>query len=219
MQEANILFTIHFICYWSMVMLYDIDSLIHFADSVKYSLKNQIFSTWPLCHLLFYYYPIQSNNFFISLLAIFPVIIAGDLYFYISHRPLHSQLLWKFHKTHHRGNVCVSKSLDADIIEHIFGNVGSFICGFILMQYFGFIYNIYVIYLWGAIATINTCISHSNNKCYYDNGIHYIHHKHLKCNYGTGLYIMDKLCGSYKLFQHRSKGLNNKHITTPAPTP
>ena len=198
MQQANTLFAIHCLCYWTMVILYDLDSLKFISESVIKSLINQFFCTLPSCYLLFYYYPIEYNNFYLSIFMIFPLILSGDIYFYFSHRPLHSSFFWKYHKTHHRGKVCVSKSLDADFCEHLFGNLGSFVIGIILMKYIGFIYNIYILYLWGAVATINTCISHSNNKCFLDDGVHTIHHKRLKCNYGTGLYLMDRFFGSHQ---------------------
>ncbi len=197
MQEANILFTIHFICYWFMVILYDIDSLIILSNSVKNSLKNQILCTLPMCHLFFYNYTIEYNNFQ-SILGLLVLIITGDIYFYISHRPMHTKLLWKFHKTHHQGNICVSKSLDADLFEHLVGNLGSFAVGILLFQYYGFIFNIYVLYLWSAITTISVCISHSNSKCYLDNNVHLLHHKLLKYNFGTGFYIIDRVCNSHK---------------------
>jgi len=140
MQEANILFTIHFICYWFMVILYDIDSLIILSNSVKNSLKNQILCTLPFIFI--------------------------------------------FH-------------IDS-CIQNYCGNLGSFVVGIILSQYYGFIFNIYVLYLWSAIATISVCISHSNSKCYLDNGVHLLHHKLLKCNFGTGLYIIDRVCNSHE---------------------
>ena len=59
-------------------------------------------------------------------------------------------------------------------------------------------FNIYVLYLWSAIATISVCISHSNSKCYLDDGVQLLHHKLLKCNFGTGLYIIDRVCNSHE---------------------
>ena len=110
MQQANTLFAIHCLCYWTMVILYDLDSLKFISESVIKSLINQFFCTLPSCYLLFYYYPIEYNNFYLSIFMIFPLILSGDIYFYFSHRPLHSSFFWKYHKTHHRGKVCVSKS-------------------------------------------------------------------------------------------------------------
>jgi len=199
MTPLLILFFIHISCYWGMVYIYDDINSSDFSIAVKNSIKNQFCITLPVIYTFFNYYPIIYNNFLISV-ACFPIlIITGDIYFYLSHRPLHSNLLWRFHKTHHRGTVCIAKSLDADIFEHFIGNLGSFSVGIILLYYMDFIFNIYALYLWTGISTINTCISHSNGNAPYDNNIHNIHHKFLKCNYGTGFYLLDRLFGSYKI--------------------
>ena len=199
MIQTLILFLIHITCYWGMVYTYDDISSNDFSIAVKNSIKNQFFITLPTIFILLNYYPVTYDNFLISFGGIPILIITGDIYFYLSHRPLHSKLLWRFHKTHHKGKVCIAKSLDADILEHLIGNLGSFAIGIILLHYLGFIFHIYILYLWVAISTINTCISHSNGNAPYDNGIHNIHHKFLKCNYGTGFYILDRLLGSYKM--------------------
>jgi len=198
MIPTLILFLIHITCYWGMVYTYDDISSNDFSIAVKNSIKNQLCITLPTIFIFFNSYPITYNNFLISLGCIPILIVTCDIYFYLSHRPLHSKLLWQFHKTHHKGKVCVAKSLDADALEHFIGNLGSFAIGIILLQYLGFIFHIYILYLWVAISTINTCISHSNGNAPYDNEIHNIHHKLLKCNYGTGFYILDRLLGSYR---------------------
>ena len=193
------IFLIHFICYWSMVYEYDksVPPQI-FWKSAKNSLKNQILYTLPSIYLLVNYYPIKYDNILLSFGYIPFLVVAGDCYFYITHRPLHTKILFNLHKSHHNGIVHVAKSLDADGIEHIVGNLGSFIIGILLFQYFGYIINIYVLEFWVGFSTINTCISHSNKNCLLDDGNHQTHHKYLKCNYGTGLYILDRCFGSYK---------------------
>jgi len=44
---------------------------------------------------------------------------------------------------------------------------------------------------------MNTCISHSNKKSSLDSGDHLSHHKYLKYNYGFGIYLLDRLLGTY----------------------
>jgi len=196
---ATNVFLIHFLCYWLMVFLYDTDVPDKtFYKSVLLSLKNQVIYTYPTINILFRYYPISYDNFLLSFGYLPILVVTGDIYFYISHRPLHTKWLFHFHKSHHTGKIHVAKSLDADGIEHVFGNLGSFISGILLLQYFGYIINIYILSLWVGIATLNTCLSHSNYNCELDNGVHYLHHKNLRCNYGTGLYLIDRLTGSYK---------------------
>ena len=193
------MFGLHFLSYWSMVYKYDTHFHKDYIIALQNSLRNQIFVTFPTTALFFYWYPIHYDNLLYSIAALPIIIVCGDIYFYLSHRPLHSKYLWAFHKSHHHGKVCVAKSLDADIPEHLIGNLGSFVIGFLVLNYFNFIVNIYVVHLWGLIATINTCISHSAGNAPFDTGVHHIHHKSLKYNFGTGLYLMDRLMGSYKM--------------------
>ena len=194
-----ILFFIHIICYWTMVFLYDTNvPKTDFNNAVTSSLKNQILYTLPSTIYFFNNYPIQYNNFLLSIGYLPVLIITSDCYFYITHRPLHMKWLYHLHKHHHTGKVCVAKSLDANGLEHLFGNLGSFIIGIILLWYANHIINIYIVGSWVAIATINTCISHSNFQCQLDSGSHYIHHKHRQYNYGFGLYLMDRISGTFK---------------------
>jgi sterol desaturase/sphingolipid hydroxylase (fatty acid hydroxylase superfamily) len=195
----NKVFLLHFICYWSLVIIYDknVPKKV-FYKSVMLSLKNQLLYTYPSICILFIYYPISYDNFLFSFLYLPFLVASGDIYFYISHRPLHSKLFFKFHKHHHTGIIHVAKSLDADGLEHVLGNLGSFLCGILVLQYFEHTINIYIICLWVCMVTVNVCISHSNNKCDIDNGLHKTHHKKLNCNYGNGFYIMDRIFGTYK---------------------
>ena len=201
-MHVLIMFGLHILSYWGMVYAYDIKKqnlkITPFIAAVKNSLRNQICVTLPATFLFLQWYPIQYDNLLYSIVSLPIIIISGDVYFYLSHRPLHTKYLWHLHKVHHQGKVCVAKSLDADILEHLLGNLGSFIAGFIFLRYFNFIVNIYVIYFSTLLATINTCISHSAGRAPFDSGIHHLHHKRLKYNFGTGLYLMDRLMGSYK---------------------
>lgn len=193
------LFFVHFICYWLMVLVYDIDvPREELKEPIVSSLKNQICYTLPLTITFSNYYPIVYDNVLISCTYYPFLIILSDFYFYISHKPLHSKYLYNLHKHHHTGTLCVAKSLDANGIEHIVGNLGSFMFGIYVLWYLNIIINYYVISTWVAFATINTCISHSNYKCSLDNGSHNNHHKYRNCNYGFGLYLMDRMMNTYK---------------------
>jgi len=61
---------------------------------------------------------------------------------------MHSKWLYHMHKHHHTGTVCVAKSLDTNALEHIIGNLGSFIIGVVCLWYFGVIINIYIVGGW-----------------------------------------------------------------------
>jgi len=198
-MEGLILFYIHIICYWTMVFLYDKNVPDKdYENAIVSSLKNQIVYTLPSTLLLCYYYPIQYANFFSSFIYFPVLIISSDCYFYITHRPLHSKWLYHLHKHHHTGTVHVAKSLDANGLEHVIGNLGSFIIGILLLWYIGIIMNFYAICGWVGLATVNTCISHSNGACFLDTGKHLDHHRYRQYNYGFGLYLMDRITGTYK---------------------
>ena len=70
--------------------------------------------------------------------------------------------------------------------------------GIYVLWYLNIIINYYVIASWVAFATVNTCISHSNYKCSLDSGEHKNHHKYRNCNFGFGLYLMDRIMDTYK---------------------
>ena len=188
-------FFTHFISYWSMVIIYD-DKII--LSSITASLKNQLSMTLPLSILLFNYYPVEYGNLLSSIAFLPFIIVMSDIYFYCTHRPLHTVLLWRYHKSHHCNTVVVSKSLDADILEHVISNLGSFVVGFLIFQHFGFIFNIYIYHMWVIVSTLSTCSSHSGKKIMGDIGVHHNHHKYLNCNYGTGFYVVDRIMGTYR---------------------
>ena len=182
-----------------MVLLYDQNVPKRDLEIAAYSsLKNQLLYTFPTCVIFTNYYPLIYDNFLLSIPYVPLLIISSDVYFYLTHLPLHSKYLYHLHKHHHNGKICVAKSLDANFIEHIFGNLGSFLVGILALWYFNIIINIYVISGWIGMATISTCISHSNSNCFMDNGLHNNHHKYRNCNYGFGIYLMDRIMNTYK---------------------
>lgn len=193
------LFLTHFFCYWIMVLLYDTDIPSKDLDLAIYSsLKNQVFYTLPIFVLFSYNYPIVYSNFTYSTLYMPFLVVTSDVYFYITHIPLHSRYLYKIHKHHHINTVCVAKSLDANGFEHIVGNMGTFFFGILSLWYFNIILNMYIIVSWIGLVTIINCASHSNNKCFLDNSLHNNHHKYRNCNYGFGIYLMDRIMNTYK---------------------
>lgn len=207
-------FMAHVVPYWIMVYIYDKRNTRHFKLAVYNSLINQLLVTAPAIYIGLHYYPIHNNNLLLSLVSLPVLVITGDIYFYTSHRIMHTKYMWKYHKSHHADEVCIAKALDADRLEHLICNIGSFVIGFYILLYFGISINIYVIYLWIALSTISTCISHSSSmsKTPYDTGNHRIHHELLKYNFGTGFYIMDRLFGSYKTIHNTNKHAMNRQL-------
>lgn len=129
-------------------------------------------------------FPTSKSNFFPFISWLF----LSELFFTTSHRILHTKYLYCYHKQHHLNNPSyTTSSFDASILEFLFGNVITGIIpiyivpGTFIMQVF---YVIFVIY--------NVVLSHSRE------GPHTIHHKKFNCNYGQGLYLLDRIFGTYK---------------------
>lgn len=126
-----------------------------------------------------------------GLLKIMFYVIINDIYFYITHKIFHRKFLYnKIHLFHHRVYFTSAVSaLDANFIEHLLINLGSFIIGPLLWPC-----NLNIILFWTFLATFNTCLSHSGyNIISYD---HYKHHINKNVNYGGGIMIIDYLVGS-----------------------
>lgn len=197
-MNTVVLFSCHFVPYWLMVYLYDSGETRDFKLAVYNSLKNQFLITLPTIYIALKYYPMVNNGIIGSIACLPLLVITGDIYFYTLHRLMHTRYLWPYHKFHHSDIVSVAKSLDADALEHLVCNLGSFVIGFYILSRLDIILNMYVICFWTMVASINTCGSHSSGGAPYDSGIHRLHHMKLTNNYGTGFYIMDRLFGSYK---------------------
>ncbi len=185
----------HTIVFWSMVIMYGGE--VVWSKGMENSLKNQVLYTFPSICLLFANYPVKYDDPLLSVAYVPFLIVSADIYFYLTHRPLHCKVFYRFHRHHHTDTVCTAKALDASGPEHVIGNLGSFVIGFLILQHFGHIVNIYVLQLWLAFCTFNTCSTHSNGACPWDDGVHAIHHHKLKYNYGSGLYIMDRIFETY----------------------
>jgi len=180
------MFLVHFACYWGMVFLYDETPL---SIASLNSLKNQVLCTLPLSFVV----PTSVDTHWTQWFwGPFLCIVLSDVYFFCSHILLH-KFMWNHHKTHHSGKVHVAKSLDADLLEHLICNLGSFVFPFLFFTPGDAFVN-----FWSVASTINTCISHVGHPILGDCGIHLLHHKHLKWNYGTGFYMMDRLFGTYR---------------------
>jgi sterol desaturase/sphingolipid hydroxylase (fatty acid hydroxylase superfamily) len=211
------LFQLHFLSYWSTSIIFYILDLIVYKngtvelykqnkitknywkychDSIKSALINQIIITYPLLTIIEIKTPANVKiNLQIELFRIFLYFIIADLYFFTLHYLAHTRLFYqKIHKFHHRiFSTCAVAALDANPIEHLFINMGSFIIGPIILGGY-----LLTIKLWLTIATIFTCISHSGYNHYLVGKEHNLHHRLAKYNYGQGLYILDHFFGTYK---------------------
>ena len=167
-------------------------------DSMKGSLINQIFTTLPILMYIDNSNIILYNEFNITIefCKILFYISCVDIWFFTFHYLFHKiPFLYKnIHKFHHRESIPAAVSaLDAHIIEHLIINIGSILIGPILCPGYYL-----TIYLYIFLATANSCISHSGYNNIFAGIEHNIHHKFSKYNYGTGLYLLDKIFKTYK---------------------
>lgn len=168
-------------------------------DSAKSAALNQIYVTMPLLYyinnysnILFYDYYNLLNEIYKFCFYIFCI----DIWFFTTHYLFHKiPILYKnIHKFHHRTSIPSAVSaLDAHIIEHLLVNIMSILIGPVLWP--GYYITIYI-YIF--VTTANSCISHSGYKSSLVGIEHNIHHRLSKYNYGTGLYLLDKLFNTYK---------------------
>ena len=127
-----------------------------------------------------------GNSNMILTLAVW--VLLADIIFTVTHRLLHTKYLYWIHKKHHQNNPSYTASTyDAHLIEFLFGNVAT---GLVPMIVFPGSYTTQ--FIWIASANTNTILGH------YKEGPHLTHHKLVKCNYGQGLYMWDRLFGTFK---------------------
>ena len=93
-MHVLIMFGLHILSYWGMVYVYDVKRDISWLIAATDSLRNQICVTLPTTFLFLQWYPIQYDNLLYSIASLPIIIISGDVYFYLSHRPLHTCLLY-----------------------------------------------------------------------------------------------------------------------------
>ena len=115
-------------------------------------------------------------------------VLLADAIFTITHRLLHLRGLYWLHKQHHSNNPSFSTStFDSHFVEYLMGNVATGLVPMLLIPGS----NVAQL-IWMVGANINTVTGH------HVEGPHLVHHKLLKYNYGQGLYLWDKLFGTYK---------------------
>ena len=121
------------------------------------------------------------------------IIVLTDIIFYTSHRYFHyNKLLYNnIHRKHHEYDPPIAiGALHAHPIEHIFVNLFSTIMPMFIVRS-----DMIVSIIWTIISSVNVVVAHSGT---WPNDPHIAHHRYLKCNYGVGLLLMDKVLGTFK---------------------
>ena len=115
-------------------------------------------------------------------------LVMSDLLFYAVHRLLHTKPFNRFHSKHHQWSIDEPfGAFDASVVEHCAGNVFPFIVGSLLaglqqVELAGFV----------TFVTFSSVLAH-----WATDGPHALHHKNTSVNFGAGLFIADKVFGSF----------------------
>ena len=128
-------------------------------------------------------------------------IISYDIWFYISHVALHSQIMYKYHKLHHtKSEPTYVDTYLAHNVETVFQGVGVFFPSMVYKPAF--------FELAMALLLINMrgMMAHDRRFVFLIGNHHLLHHKYHNCNYGQ--YWIDSLLGTvHPIKEERRSGL------------
>ena len=132
---------------------------------------------------------IKLSSIQLGFISSFIVLVLGtELWFYFSHRLLHSRYLYPYHKIHHLYTEPTAvTALYCHGFEFIFCNFLSVVWTQMFIDY-----PWYILLMWYSLTAFNTTRSHQ-----LVDGYHYIHHGNSKKNFGV-LGIFDHLMGTYQ---------------------
>ena len=116
----------------------------------------------------------------------------AEIWFAFSHRLMHSRQLYRFHKQHHTDTYPPTSAdvLNCGIVELFFVNVASILIGPLLIPA-----DYVTICIWIFITCVNATIGHSH--FIGPSEEHSLHHARRNVNYGSGMYLLDRLFGTY----------------------
>ena len=152
---------------------------------------NQVFITFPCLYLFGNF----SNEPFLSWQNLYKLpltLLYEEIFFYTTHKILHSQYLYKkIHKIHHRWTSPAALSATyAHPFEHFFSNVAPII---LAARFAGL--GKEAARFWHAFALFNTILfSHGG----YVSNLHDKHHTDFNCNFGV-LGLLDYIFGTLRM--------------------
>jgi len=116
----------------------------------------------------------------------------AEFWFAFSHRLMHSRRLYRFHKQYHTDTSppTASDVLNCSIVELFVVNIASVMIGPLLIPA-----DYLTMCIWIFITSSQATLGHSN--LVGQSEVHSIHHARCNVNYGTGLYLLDRLLGTY----------------------
>lgn len=155
--------------------------------------------TIPACIYLIRPLIPAAREFRFSQLLILPVyVLLIDVFFFTAHYAFHSKYLYPLHKIHHRFKQPVSiAALYAHPLEILCGNILPLFGPLMLLPT-----SAPLVHLWIVYTTFETTFgAHSGVADWADD--HDLHHKHFNVNFGTGLYLCDRLFGTYIHFKSK----------------
>ena len=116
-------------------------------------------------------------------------ILGYDIWFYLSHRLLHTKLLWKYHSLHHEYMYPTYKdTYSGHFLEGPFQSLG------FLLPYIVYDFNL-IAFLCAVIAVnIRGMMRHDARTIWLIGNHHLLHHQYPNRNYGE--YWIDKLLGT-----------------------
>lgn len=163
-------------------------------SAIWVSVANQIIAM-PIAMVIVPLCIDNSEWEYIVLKLIFYTLIA-DQWFYWAHRIMHHPRLYQhIHYIHHQWTYPMAvRTIYAHPLEHVIGNLGSFLIGPLIWNC-----NSTLLAAWVAIATFNAVSGHSGlSLTYWDVNVkHDLHHRYLNYNYGI-MGISDRLYGTRK---------------------
>lgn len=111
-----------------------------------------------------------------------------EMLFYHFHKLLHTPRLYHFHKKHHEWISPIPwVALYASPVENVLVNFLPVLSAPLIVGL-----NVYHLYIWIAVATLSSVMSHT----VWFRTPHNLHHKYFYGNYGA-LYLLDRIRGTY----------------------